>query len=114
MITVNIDDFGSIVIIHFYGILTRDTIKEVEEAWNDQLEKSPDVIAFDLKGLTQIDSISINHVFKLSRIAAEKNVNLIIFDANESLKKIFEVIKLDKVITFISKQKFESEYLKRL
>jgi anti-anti-sigma factor len=114
MITVNVDDFGTVVVLHFYGILTRDTIKEVEETWTDQIEKSPDVIAFDLRDLTQIDSISINHVFKLSRIAAEKNIKLIIFDANESLKKIFEVIKLDKVITFMSKQKFESEYLKRL
>ncbi len=114
MITVNIEDFGTVIILHFYGILTRETIKEVEETWNDQLEKSPDIIAFNLRDLTQIDSISINHVFKLSRIAAEKNVKLVIVDANESLKKIFEVIKLDKVITFMSKQKFDSEYLKRL
>lgn len=114
MINLDIDDFGTIVVIHFYGILTRDTIKEVEETWNEQMEKSPDVIAFDFNKLTQIDSISINHVFKLSRIAAEKNIQLIAFDANESMKKIFEVIKLDKVITFMPKQKFESEYLKRL
>ena len=114
MITVDIDDFGTVVVLHFCGILTRDTIKEVEDTWNDKLEKSPDVIAFDLKELTQIDSISINHVFNMSRTAAEKNIKLIIFDANESLKKIFEVIKLDKVITFMSWQKFESEYLKRL
>jgi anti-anti-sigma factor len=114
MIIVNVDDFGTVAVLHFCGILTSDTIKEAEETWNDQLEKSPEVIAFDLKELTQIDSISINHVFQLSRIAAEKNIQLIIFDANEPLKKIFEVIKLDRVITFMTKQKFESEYLKRL
>jgi anti-anti-sigma factor len=113
MITLDVDDFGTVVVIHFFGILTRDTIKEVEETWNDQLEKNPDTIAFDLKQLTQIDSISINHIFKLSRNAAEKNIKLIAFDANESLKKIFEVIKLDKVITFMSRPKFESEFLKR-
>ena len=114
MINLEVDDFGTVVIIHFYGILTRDTIKEVEETCDDQLEKSLDVLAFDFKDLTQIDSISINHIFKLSRIAAEKNIKLIAFDPNESMKKIFEVIKLDKVITFMPKQKFETEYLKRL
>lgn len=114
MITLDVDDFGTVIIIHFYGTLMSDTIKELEETWNEQLEKSPDVVAFDLYNLTQIDSISINHVFKLARIAAEKNIKLVAFDANESMKKIFEVIKLDKVITFMSKQKFEAEYLKRL
>jgi len=113
MMNIDIDDFGTVVVMHIFGILTRDTIKEVEEIWNEQLEKGPDVIAFDFNGLTQIDSVSINHVFKLSRIAAEKNIKLIAFDANDSIKKIFEVIKLDKVITFMPKQKFEYEYLKR-
>jgi anti-anti-sigma factor len=114
MINLTVDDFGTVIVMHFFGILTRDTIKEVDETWNEQLEKGPDIIAFDLKDLTQIDSVSINHVFKLSRSAAEKNIKLIAFDANESMKKIFEVIKLDRVITFMPRQKFEYEYLRKL
>ncbi|OHD66991.1 MAG: hypothetical protein A2176_16080 [Spirochaetes bacterium RBG_13_51_14] len=112
MIDLQTEEIGPVAVIHFYGILTRDTLRDAEEAWNDQLERRPEVLAFDFKGLSQIDSISINHIFKLARTASERNMKLIIYDMNESLKKVFEVIRLDKVVEFVSKQKFEADYLK--
>lgn len=112
MIQIHAEDFGRVTVIHVAGILTRETIREAEEAWNDQIDRSPDVIALDLKNLTQIDSVSINHIFRLSRRMEELNIRLVVFDLSAELKKIFEVVKLDKVINIIPKSKFEADFLK--
>jgi anti-anti-sigma factor len=112
MLDINTDQYGTVAIMHFHGTLTRDILKDVEDAWSDMVDKMPDVIALDFRDVTQIDSICINHIFKMARIAENKKIKLIMFDVFEALKKIFEVIKLDKVITIMTKQQFETAYLK--
>jgi anti-anti-sigma factor len=111
MITLYTEEHGPVIIIHIEGILTRETLKDAEDLWNEQMDKHPEVIAFDVTALSQIDSVSINHVFKLSMTAAKKNIKLFILDTNESLKKLFEVVKLNKIIPIIPKQRFETDYL---
>ncbi|MBP7736080.1 MAG: STAS domain-containing protein [Spirochaetes bacterium] len=114
MIDIITERYGPVIVMQFRGTLTREVLKIVEEAWSDEIDTSPEpeVIALDFKAVTQIDSICINHIFKMARIAENKHVTLIIYDVFESLKKIFEVIKLDKVIPILTKQQFESQYLK--
>jgi anti-anti-sigma factor len=112
MIEISTDQHGPVVIMHFHGTLTREVLKDMEDAWSDEVDKMPDVIALDFRDVTQIDSISINHIFKMARIAENKKIKLIMFDVFESLKKIFEVIKLDKVITIMTRQQFVAAYLK--
>ncbi|MBN2158410.1 MAG: STAS domain-containing protein [Spirochaetes bacterium] len=112
MIQIDAEEFGRVIIIHVAGILTRETIREAEEAWDEELGRHPDVIALDFKNLAQIDSVSINHIFRLSRRMDEINIRLVIIDLSEPLKKIFEVVKLDRVVRIIPKNKFEAEFLK--
>lgn len=114
MIDINTERYGPVVVMHFRGILTREVLKIVEEAWSDEIDTSPEpeVIALDFKAVSQIDSICINHIFKMARIAENKQVRLIIIDVFDSLKKIFEVIKLNKVIPILTKQQFEAQYLR--
>ncbi len=114
MIDIIVDRFGPVVVMHFNGILTREVLKDMEDAWSDEVDDMPDVIALDFMDVSQIDSICINHIFKMARIAEKEKIKLVIFDVFESLRKIFEVIKLDKVITIMTKQQFESKYLKNI
>ncbi len=112
MIHIFEEDFGDIISITMSGTLSRDSLMEAEESWSELMAKKPQLLAFNLKDLTQIDSVAINHLFKLAKIASEKNVRLVIYDVNESLGKILEVIKLDQVIPIVSRKQFELEYLK--
>ncbi|OHD70609.1 MAG: hypothetical protein A2W19_03470 [Spirochaetes bacterium RBG_16_49_21] len=112
MITLYAEEFPHAIIIHINGTLTLEHLKEAEEVWNEQLDKRPGVLAFDFRGVLDIDSISMNHIFKLTKTAAEKNVKLIIFDASEQHKKIFEILRLDRVVTMMSGRQLYDEYIK--
>lgn len=112
MIYVHVEEFEHVIVIDIQGMLTRETLKEAEDVWREQLFKQPEALALNFCEVSQIDSVSINHLFKFSQLASEKDVKLIIYDINESLKKILEVIKMDKVISIMPKNRFEAEYLK--
>jgi anti-anti-sigma factor len=111
MISISVEEIRDVIIVTIDGILTRETLKEAEDVWNEQLIKKPNVLALDLRELTQIDSVSLNHIFKLANAAKEQQVRLCICDISEPIRKIFEVIKLDKIIHFIPWKKFEAEYI---
>ena len=113
MISLYTEELSNVIIIHASGALTLETLKEAEDVWHEELDKCPEILAFDLREIIDIDSISINHLFKLAKMAAEKTVKLIICDTNEHLENIFDVIKLNRVITIMPKQKFYDEYIRR-
>lgn len=113
MFQVFVEDYGDIITIQICGILTRETLTEAEESWNEQLERKPQVLAFNLRELSQVDSVAINHLFKLAKSASGKDVKLVIYDVNQGLSKIFEVIKLDRVIPIVSLRQFEADYMNK-
>ncbi len=112
MFSIKVEQIRTAVILHIEGSLTRETLGEAEDTWLELLEEAPELFGLNFKDLTQIDSISINHLFKLARAAEEKGVRLVIFDVNEPLLRIFEVIRLDHVISIVTKKKFETDYMK--
>jgi anti-anti-sigma factor len=112
MLNVYAEEFPNAIIVHMSGMITLEHLKEAEEVWNDQLDKQPDILAFDFKEVTGIDSISMNHIFKLTKMAAEKEVKLILFDVGDELKRVFEIVRLDKVITMMTGKKLFDEYIK--
>jgi anti-anti-sigma factor len=112
MFAIKIEQVRTAVILHVEGNLTRETLTEAEETWLDLLDESPEVLGLNFRNLVQMDSISMNHLFKLARAAEEHGVRLVIFDVNEPMMKIFEVIRLDRVIPIVTKKKFETDYLK--
>jgi len=114
MISINTERFGPVIVMHLHGTLTREVLKELEDAWTDEVDAGPEVIGLDFRDVVQIDSICINHIFKMARTAEENNITLVIFDVFESLKKIFEVIKLNKIIPVMTRQQFEKVHLKGL
>ncbi len=113
MISIYSEEINDVIIVHVKGTLTMGNLREAEEAWEEQLEKRPKVMAFDFGGITEIDSISINHIFMLVKAADRLDVKLIICNSNEMLDKIFEVVRLDKLIAFMPNQKFQDEYIEK-
>jgi len=112
MLVIDTINFQGIHVIYLHGILTSNTISEFDLFCETEIEKNPEIIALNFKDVNQIDSISLNHLFKLTKKTSKKNIRLIIYDPMKSIHQIFEVIKLDKVITILSKKKFEEDFLK--
>jgi anti-anti-sigma factor len=114
MISLYVEDFNKVIIIHASGTLTTESLKEAEDLWNEQLDKRPEVLAFDLKGVTDIDSVSINHIFKLVKTAGKMEVKLVICDINEHLLQVFKIIRVDRVIPVMPIQNIFDEYIKKI
>lgn len=108
----NIETIDGISLLYLQGILTRDTIAEFESICSQVVNNEPEVIALNFKDVRHIDSVSINHLFKLAKKAQEKEIQLIIYDMEEPIQQILEMIKLDRVIVFMTREKFFEEFLK--
>lgn len=107
-----VEELDGIIIIHVYGSLSVKVINEFDSVCEDQLIKKPEVIALDCGRLDFIDSIAINHLFKFSHNAKGKDVKLVFFDINPTIKEIFKITNLDKLFSVMSKEQFEAEYTK--
>lgn len=112
MIDIDVMNYHGIIVIYPHGVLTSNTIGEFDSFCETEIEKNPEIIALNFRDINQIDSISLNHLFRLSKKTSEKNIRIIIFDPIESIQQIFEVIKLNKVIKILTKEKFEEDFLK--
>jgi anti-anti-sigma factor len=112
MLHIEIEKVGDAVILHVAGSLVLQTIADAEETWRNALDIGPELIGLDFRNLSQIDSISINHLFKLVRAANDRGIRLVIYDVNEELLEILKVIRLDTIIAIVTKNKFETDYLK--
>ncbi len=113
MISIYTEEINDVIVIYFKGTLTGEYLKESEEAWQEELEKCPKVLALDFAGITEIDSISINHIFMLAKSASRLDVKLIICNSNAMLDEIFEVVRLNRIITVMPNQKFHDDYIKK-
>ena len=111
MLTSYTEEFSDVIVLHMTGIMTLNFLKDIEERWDEQLRKRPGVLALNLKGVVTIDSITINHLFNLNKRASAMNVKLIICDTSEELKRIFELIKMERVVTMMDYNKFHQEYI---
>jgi len=111
LITSYTEEFPDVIIIHMTGLMARDSLKEIEEAWDEQLKKRPEILALNLKGVVGVDSITMNHIFNLCKKASSLDVKLIICDASEELKAIFDIVRLERIIPLMDDKKFRQDYV---
>jgi anti-anti-sigma factor len=112
VITYYTEEYPVVTILHMTGSMTRDCLKETDAIWDEQLRKKPPVLALNLKGVVSIDSITLNHLFNLTREASRQEVKLIICDASEELNKLFEIVKLERAVLVLTREKFHEKYLR--
>jgi anti-sigma B factor antagonist len=94
-----------------FGALNTKVIVEFDEICDNVLHKKPEILAMDCSSLDFIDSVGINHLFKLSHQAASAEAKFVLYDLNPTIRHIFQVTSLDKLLTILTKESFEAEYL---
>jgi len=111
MINLSVEANGGLIIISISGEFYIENIQKVENAWNEQVMKSPETIAINCGGLLYIDSSAIGTLVKFLNSAMNKNIKLVFFDLNPSIQQIFKTARLNNFFTITSKENFEREYL---
>ncbi len=108
MVSIEIDDRGSTKIIRIKGEFFLGYVRQVEDTWNRLLDMAPEIIAIDCHEMTFIDSSAIGTFVKFLHHSLSKNVKLIFFDLNESIARIFNKAKLNKIFNILTRDEFEN------
>jgi anti-sigma B factor antagonist len=108
---IHVDDLGKVKIIKIQGEFFLQFVRPVEEAWNSLITKGAEVIAIDCGELVFLDSSAIGTLVKLLNYANTHNIKLIFFDLSDSIVRIFNKAKLNKIFTILTRDAFEKSYL---
>ena len=101
----------NISIINIFGDMVSTNIESFGDICNIALKDDPEVIALNMKYVEHIDSISINHLFRLSKKLIEKNIVFIVYDITTRIKEVLETINFDTMVKIVSKEQFEKDYI---
>ena len=110
MIDISVEELRKIIKIHISGEFYIENIQKVESIWNEQVLKTPEIIAIDCSELMYIDSSAIGTLVKFLNNAMNKNIKLVFYDLNPSIQQIFKTARLNNFFTITTGKKFDSEY----
>jgi anti-anti-sigma factor len=113
VVKIKIKDHEKIKVMALDGEFFLGDVRRVEEKWDELVSTGPEVMAIDCKELKFVDSSAIGTLVKFLNNANAHSYKLIFFDLRESIIKIFEKAKLNKVFTIITRDGFKEEYLKK-
>jgi anti-sigma B factor antagonist len=113
VVSIDVDDRGTIKIIRIKGEFFLGYVRQVEETWNKLVSITPEVIAIDCKEMTFIDSSAIGTFVKFLHNSMSHNIKLVFFDLNDSISRIFNKAKLNKIFTILSREEFQNSYLNK-
>lgn len=113
MVSIDIDERGSLKIIRIKGEFFLGYVRQVEETWNKLVTTSPEVIAIDCRDMTFVDSSAIGTFVKFLHNSMAHNIKLVFFDLNDSISRIFNKAKLNKIFTILERDEFEKVYMQK-
>lgn len=110
MIEVTLEQHRDLTIMHLDGKLYFESLNYLTEIWTQIVAKHPKVIAMDCKELGGIDSSSIGTLVQFFNEAMNKNIELVFYDLNPSIRKLFLTIHLEQFFTVTTGKKFMTKY----
>ena len=79
-------------ILSLIGSLNTNTFPLLEKEVNVVLEKSPDILIFDLEQLEYLSSAGIRVILKANKAMKKKNGKAMFTNMQPQIKKVFEII----------------------
>lgn len=101
---------GGLVIITLTGRLDISQVHNLEMVFYKQIEKSPSTIAFMMKDCTYIDSAAIVSFVRFKNITRKNRVELVCYNLNENVERIFKIAKMEKFLTMLTEREFLEKY----
>ncbi|HON79220.1 MAG TPA: STAS domain-containing protein [Spirochaetota bacterium] len=108
---VNTENKGNVSILYLAGEFSYKNIHRVEGEWNKQMEHNPEIIGINCAEILYLDSSALGKLIWLNDNAAHRNIKLVFYDMNSSMRKLFATYKLQDVFSIITKEEFEEMYL---
>ena len=92
------------LVVSVKGDIYIDQADELLDTFNSIIEKGPEAVLLDLKGLKSITSSGIGKIFLLYKELQKKNGVLKIEGVNDTVMEIFKIVKLDKFVEIQGEQ----------
>ena len=108
---VQIKQKDDIVVISLPKYFYIGNIIEIEDSWDKMIKSGPAVIGFDCDQLEFIDSSAIGTLVKFFNSSVKNNIEMYVFGLKDELLKIFDTTKINRVMTVLTKEDFESRFL---
>lgn len=86
------------LVVRVKGDIYIDQADELLETFNNIIEKGPEEVLLDLKGLKSITSSGIGKIVLLYKELQKKKGVLKIEGVNGTIMEIFKIVKLDKLV----------------
>ena len=98
---IKVAESGERINVTLRGDIYVDQTEELLEKFNAIIEKSPSEVIIDIKDLKSITSSGIGKIVLLYKGLNQKNGKIKIIGVNETIMKIFRVVKLDKLVEIV-------------
>ena len=127
----------TLVVIRVIGRFDINEVHSFESMLHSQIESNPAVIAFRLRECTYIDSSAIvtfsagtstfwntsspvwlpqfqdGSFVRFMNLAKRHGIDMVCYDLNENIAKIFRISKLDSYVQILTEEQFLDKYVKR-
>lgn len=113
MLESNIQIFNNIGIIELTGHFELSTVNHIERCFRKLILERYPVVAFNLKKLSYIDSSGIGSFIRCVNLGLKEGSKTVFFGANENIKTVFRLSKLDTFITIVSEEEFQNGFCKQ-
>jgi|GEM_PF-130151 len=110
MIDVAANCVNNVVVLDIKGQFYLESIPDVESVWKTQIAMDPKVMALNCSELTGVDSSAIGTMVHFLNSAMENKIELVFYDLNPSIQKLFRTAHLDSFFTITTKEEFENKY----
>ncbi len=102
----------TLVVIRVIGRFDINEVHAFESMLHSQIESNPAVIAFRLRECTYIDSSAIVTFVRFMNLAKRHDIDMVCYDLNENIAKIFRISKLDSYVQILTEEQFLDKYVK--
>lgn len=110
---VQIKQKDGVVVISLPKYFYIGNIIEIEDSWDRMIKSNPLVIGFDCNQLEFIDSSAIGTLVKFFNSSVKRNIEMYVFGLRDELLKIFDTTKINRVMTVLTKEEFESRFFSK-
>ncbi len=100
-----------LIVLRISGRIEVSEIHNLESTFVKQIEYHPMTIGISLRDCTYMDSSALISFVRFMNIAEKSRIDLIWYDVNETVQKIFELAKVDKFLKIMTEKEFLDKFL---